>query len=118
MNRTRVILLAGGGAREEWQTLRLYSLAKTEMVAFLNLCAAAMGPLLYDDLSQLAPEHFSHAIQINRITGLAKRIFVGDGKNQGFGFRWRFNQYFWEEMSKNEQADWDERFCKLWDQYG
>lgn len=96
---------------KQWQTLGLDPLAKTEMVAFLNLCAAAMGPLMYDDLSQLAPEHFSHAIQINRITGLAKRIFVGDGKNQGFVFSHsRFNQYFWEEISKTEQVYWDERF--------
>lgn len=96
---------------KQWQLLGLDPLAKTEMVTFLNLCAAAMGPLMYDDLSQLAPEHFSHAIQITRIAGLAKRIFVGDGKTQGFVFSHsRFNQYFWEEMSKNEQAQWDERF--------
>lgn len=95
----------------QWRSQGVDPLAKREMIAFLHLCATAMGPLKYDDLKVLASEIFTSSLQVKRIARMAKRIFVGDGRSQGFVFSHsRFNQYFWEEMSIGEQANWESRF--------
>lgn len=76
----------------------------------LNVIAAAMGPLMLDDLAALYPD-LADSMLVRWLIQQVSRWLVGDGKTQGYSYSHpRLGYYFWEQLNKHEQKAWNERF--------
>ncbi len=77
--------------------------------AVRNLLAGALGPLFRDDFLALEPELESDYI-VDALDVL-QRFIIGDNQIQGYTFSHpKLGQYFWDEITPNEQARMDELF--------
>lgn len=82
-----------------------------DVLDFLNLCAAAMGPLLRHDVAKIAGR--SLASRLDGVKQEVDRFVYGDGQSKGFVFSHpRFAHHFYKQMGEGELAEWDERILK------
>ncbi len=77
----------------------------------LHLLAAALAPLMRDDLLDLSGNLDTWALE-EALRPLA-RLVIGDGREQGYAFSHpRLGQYFWEKLSRGEQQALERRFLE------
>lgn len=83
-----------------------------DVVDFLNLCAAAMGPLSRDDVAEIAGGPLASGL-LDGVVQEVDRFVYGDGQSKGFVFSHpRFAHHFSERMGKAKLAEWNERILK------
>jgi len=77
-----------------------------------NLLACALGPLFGEDiLAMVSPEDDVSTWTLRDDLENVGRFVIGDGKQQGFIFSHpRLGQYFYEQLSREERAEWEKRF--------
>ena len=76
----------------------------------LDACAMALGPLTRDDLLALDKALFPSGRAVSRALRPLSRLIIGDDRS-GYVFSHpRLDEYFVEEMSKDERQAWDGKF--------
>lgn len=77
----------------------------------LNLLSCALGPLLADDLLELAKSEGLDSWLLNDAIRSLARLIVGDGSAQGYAFSHaRLGQYLAGLLQPRERAQWEQRF--------
>lgn len=85
-------------------------LEKGLVIDVLDALAIALGPLSLIDLRDLLPKQVSSR-DVRRALHPLQRFVIGDGKKQGYVFSHpKLGIYFRDELEKDEQAIWQERF--------
>ncbi len=96
---------------EQWRIERRDPFMEYEgLRQFLNVIAAALGPVTQDDLAAVC--EVKDWQQLRRFTEIIGRWLTGDGNMRGYTFSHpRLGYYFWEQLSKAERLAWDDRFA-------
>ncbi len=77
----------------------------------INALSGALGPLTIDDLSMLHND-LADSLLLRRLVDIVRRWLIGDGRQSGYSFSHsRLNYYFWEQLNRKEQREWNNRFC-------
>ncbi|HET6889735.1 MAG TPA: DUF4062 domain-containing protein, partial [Pyrinomonadaceae bacterium] len=86
---------------------------KEDVLDFFNVLATALGPLFRGDLDAIVGRTFASGLRLRDIARQVDRFVIGDGLRRGYVFSHpRLGQFFWDQMSASEQAEWKDRFLK------
>lgn len=77
--------------------------------------AMAFGPLVAEDLAELAPETFQSTNEVRRAAHVLRRFLVGNGaRGNGYSFSHsRLSHHFRDQLSAREQQIWTRRFSDV-----
>ena len=86
--------------------------ARKDILNFLTLCSAALGPLSTTDIRGVAGELFDSTPQVRDIAQEVRRFIIGDGQEQGYVYSHpKLAFYFWEQLDDGEGRAWQKRFA-------
>lgn len=97
--------------RSQWEAQRRNEITeKEDVLKFLNVCASALGPLTREDIAAVVGGNLTAGLRIRTVASDVARFVIGDGE-RGYVFGHpRLGYFFWDQMTEQERAGWEESF--------